>query len=133
MMISGPSGIDTLLFPFTLLLCDYVIDFIFFHKEKHTSFHPVMSFQHVDKTFFAKDSQQNPFHRIQPNISRIVWVYRRSQSLFHKILRIVTPNVEVYYDIPSDIDEDEYSNTKLINLLTDDDIMTEASKVKRIT
>ncbi|XP_045168554.2 uncharacterized protein LOC123531554 [Mercenaria mercenaria] len=85
------------------------------------------------KTTFVKDLLQHHNTRIQPTVQRIVWLYKRWQPLYGVIQSTVYPEVEFYQGIPSDINEDEYFDTKLNNLLIMDDMMSEAGKDKRIT
>ena len=93
----------------------------------------VILFSACGKTTFVKDLLQHHNTRIQPTVHRIVWLYRRWQQMYTEIQKTVSPVVEFYQGIPSDINEDEYFDTKLNNLLILDDMMSEAGKDKRIT
>ncbi|XP_045201506.2 uncharacterized protein LOC123555043 [Mercenaria mercenaria] len=85
------------------------------------------------KTTFVKELLQNHIYRIKPGVQRIVWLYKRWQPMYGEIQSTVYPEVKFYQGIPSDINEDEYFDTKLNNLLILDDMMSEAGKDKRIT
>ena len=71
--------------------------------------------------------------RIQPGIQRIVWLYKRWQPLYTVIQRSTTPNVEFIQGIPPDLDDDDFFDTRVNNLLILDDLFSETGKDKRIT
>ena len=85
------------------------------------------------KTTMVKDLLQHHTSRIQPAIHRIVWLYRRWQPLYTIIERTVVPKVHFIQGIPNDLDDDEFFDPRLNNLLVLDDLFSEAGKDKRIT
>ena len=85
------------------------------------------------KTTFVKNLLQNHKIQIQPNIDRVVWLYKRWQPLYSVIKRLVLPEVEFVRGIPSDLDDDDYFDPSINNLLILDDLFSEAGKDKRIT
>ena len=85
------------------------------------------------KTTFVKDLLQHHGTRIQPTIQRIVWLYKRWQPLYTIIESTVKPRVEFIQGIPSDLDDDDFFDYRVNNLLVLDDLFAEAGKDKRIT
>ena len=55
-------------------------------------------------------------------IDRIMWLYRRWQPIYTIIQRTVTPKVEFHQGIPLDLEDDEFFDPKLNNLLILDDL-----------
>lgn len=84
------------------------------------------------KTTMVKDMLQNS-SKIEPGLQRIVWLYKRWQPMYTVIKRTVVPKVEFIQGIPSDLDDDDYFDPSINNLLILDDLFTEAGKDKRIT
>lgn len=70
---------------------------------------------------------------MQPCIQRIVWLYRRWQPLYALVQRTVTPRVQFFQGIPVDLDDDDFFDPTVNNLLVIDDLFSEAGKDKRIT
>ena len=76
---------------------------------------------------------QNHTTQIQPNIHRIVWLYKRWQPLYTVIQRFVRPKVEFIRGIPPDLHDDDFFDPGMNNMLVLDDLFSEAGKDKRIT
>ena len=76
---------------------------------------------------------QSQSTRILPIVQRIVWLYKRWQPLYSIIQRTVLPKVEFVQGIPTDLDDDEFFNPRINNLLVLDDLFAETGKDKRIT
>lgn len=74
----------------------------------------VILFSACGKTTFVKDLLQHHNTRIQPTVHRIVWLYRRWQQMYTEIQKTVSPVVEFYQGIPSDINEDEYFDMHIV-------------------
>lgn len=70
--------------------------------------------------------------RVQPNIDRIVWLYRRWQPMYSTIQNTMTPKVEFHQGIRADLEDDEFFDPKLNNLLILDDLQSTAGKDKRV-
>ena len=70
---------------------------------------------------------------LQPQIQRIVWLYKRWQPLYAIIKSTVTPKVEFIQGIPQELDDDDYFNPRQNNLLKLDDMMSTTGKDKCIT
>ena len=85
------------------------------------------------KTTFVEELLLNHDQRIRPNIQRIVWLYKRWQPLYDDIHDDVQPKVEFIQGIPTDLDDDDYFDPKINNLLILDDLFYESGKDKRIT
>ena len=81
------------------------------------------------KITIVKDVLQHHETRIQPEIQRIVWLYKRWQPLYNLIHRTVSPTVEFIQGIPSDLEDDDFFDSRINNLL----ILDEAGKDKRTT
>ena len=85
------------------------------------------------KTTFVKDILLHHNTRIQPQIQRIVWLYKRWQPMYTIIKSTVMPKVEFIQGIPQELDDDDYFGPRQNNLLILDDMMSTAGKDKRIT
>ena len=85
------------------------------------------------KTTFVKDILLRHNTRIQPQIQRIVWLYKRWQPMYTIIKATVMPKVEFIQGIPQELDDDDYFDPRQNNLLILDDMMSTAGKDKRIT
>ena len=85
------------------------------------------------KTSFVKDLLYHLSSRVLPTIDRLVWLYRRWQPMYTDIQSTVTPSVEFHQGIPSDLEDDEFFDPKLNNLLILDDLHSTSGKDKRIT
>lgn len=85
------------------------------------------------KTSFVKDLLRHHEKIFQPLLHRIVWLYKRWQPLYSEIQRAVSPRVEFIQGIPSDLDDDDYFDSRLNNLLILDDLFSEAGKDKTST
>lgn len=81
----------------------------------------------------VKELLQNHSSKIEPNIERIMWLYKRWQPLYTDIKRRVSPGVEFIQGIPNDLDDDDYFDPRMNNLLILDDLFSESGKDKRIT
>ena len=66
-------------------------------------------------------------------MQRIVWLYKRWQPLYSVIKRTVLPRVEFVQGIPNDLEDDDFFDPGINNLLILDDLFSEAGKDKRIT
>ncbi|WAR05156.1 YMD3-like protein [Mya arenaria] len=85
------------------------------------------------KTTMVKDMLQNHTSKIQPGIDRIVWLYKRWQPLYDKVHTSVLPRVEFIKGIPNDLEDDEFFDPNVNNLLILDDLYSESGKDKRVT
>ena len=92
-----------------------------------------LSISACSKTNYVKDLLYHNTTRIQPEIQRIVWLYKRWQPLYNIIHRSVSPRVEFIQGIPSNLEDDDYFDPRINNLLILDDLFSEAGKDKRIT
>ena len=81
----------------------------------------------------VKEILQNNNLKVLPNIQRMVWLYKRWQPLYTIIQSSVLPRVEFIKGIPADLEDDDYFDTRMNNLLILDDLFSESSKDKRIT
>ena len=80
-----------------------------------------------------KELLLNHGQRIRPTIQRIVWLYKRWQPLYDGIQKGVLPKVEFIQGIPTDLDDDDYFDPQINNLLILDDLFHESGKDKRVT
>jgi len=92
--------------------------------------HVLKKFAACSKTTLVKYLLQNHTIQIQPNIHRIVWLYKRWQPLYTVTQRTVIPRFEFVQGIPLDLD---FFDPRFNNLLVLDDLFYEAGKDKRIT
>ena len=70
---------------------------------------------------------------IQPPPERIIFMYKRWQPLYEDMYEVVSPKVEFIPEIPRDLDSDDYIDPNTRNIIIIDDLMTTASKDRRIT
>ena len=75
------------------------------------------SFSACGKTMFVKELLLHHYTRIQPQIQRILWLYKRWQPMDAIIQATVTPKVEFIQGIPQELDDDDYFNPRQNNLL----------------
>ncbi|WAR05457.1 YMD3-like protein, partial [Mya arenaria] len=85
------------------------------------------------KTTMVKELLQNHSTNIQPNVQRIVWLYKRWQPLYSIIKETVLPRVEFVQGIPTDLEDDDFFDSRINNLLILDDLFSEAGRDKRVT
>ncbi|WAR25193.1 hypothetical protein MAR_010897 [Mya arenaria] len=83
------------------------------------------------KTTMVKELLQNHSTNIQPNVQRIVWLYKRWQPLYSIIKETVLPRVEFVQGIPTDLEDDDFFDSRINNLLILDDLFSEAGRDKR--
>jgi hypothetical protein len=81
------------------------------------------------KTFWLKNVLENA--KIQPPIQRIIWCYGEWQPLYEKMKKSI-PNIEFVSGIPQDLENSNYFDVSLANLIVFDDLMREISKDERI-
>lgn len=84
------------------------------------------------KTFLLKQVLNRIQEFCKPTPQRIVWLYKRWQPLYDLILRVVAPKIEFIQGIPFDLDQDNFFDTKVSNMIVIDDLMSLASKDPRI-
>ncbi|WAR15804.1 hypothetical protein MAR_030398 [Mya arenaria] len=85
------------------------------------------------KTTMVSDLLQNHNTKITPNVQRVVWLYKRWQPLYSIIKETVLPRVEFIQGIPTDLEDDDFFNSRINNLLILDDLFSEAGRDKRVT
>ena len=89
------------------------------------------------KTFLVKKILQSilkkKFALISPNPQRIIWLYKRWQPLYDEMKATVYPPIEFHQGIPDNLENDEYMNPEIRNLIILDDLMSTASKDRGIT
>ena len=83
------------------------------------------------KTTLVKQILSNDV--IIPKPQRIVWLYKRWQPLYDVIKSNVRPHVEFIQGIPLGLENDDFFDTRLNNLLILDDLASVAGKDSRIT
>ena len=83
------------------------------------------------KTWFVKSLIENRKRWISPMPERIIWIYGQWQPLYAELQK-TTPLIKFVKGIPANIDQDEFLNPGMQNLIVLDDLMAEASNDKRI-
>ena len=83
------------------------------------------------KTWFVKDLLENREQWISPAPQQIIWIYGQWQPLYAEMQRII-PGMEFVKGIPADIEDEQFLNPAIRNLIVIDDLMSEASNDKRI-
>ena len=83
------------------------------------------------KTWFVKDLLENREQWISPAPQRIIWIYGQWQPLYAEMQRII-PGMEFVKGIPANIEDEQFLNPAIRNLIVIDDLMSEASYDKRI-
>ena len=83
------------------------------------------------KTWFVKDLLENREQWISPAPQRIIWIYGQWQPLYAEMQRII-PGMEFVKGIPANIEDEQFLNPAIRNLIVIDDLMSEASNDKRI-
>ena len=83
------------------------------------------------KTWFVKDLLENREQWISPAPQRIIWIYGQWQPLYAEMQRII-PGMEFVKGIPANIEDEQFLNPAIRNLIVIDELMSEASNDKRI-
>ena len=83
------------------------------------------------KTWFVKDLLENREQWISPAPQRIIWIYGQWQPLYAEMQRII-PGMEFVKGIPANIEDEQFLNPAIRNLIVIDDLMSEASNDKQI-
>ena len=83
------------------------------------------------KTWFVKNLLENRQQWISPTPQRIIWIYGQWQPLYVEMQRII-PGLEFVKGIPANIEDEQFLNPAIRNLIVIDDLMSEASNDKRI-
>ena len=83
------------------------------------------------KTWFVKVLLENREQWISPAPQRIIWIYGQWQPLYAEMQRII-PGIEFVKGIPANIEDEQFLNPAIRNLIVIDDLMSEASNDKRI-
>ena len=78
------------------------------------------------KTWFVKDLLENREQWISPAPQRIIWIYGQWQPLYADMQRII-PGMEFVKGIPANIEDEQFLNPAIRNLIVIDDLMSEAS------
>ena len=69
---------------------------------------------------------------IHPTPQRIIWLYKRWQPLYDTLLETVCPKIEFIKGIPSNLENDEFIDPQMCNIIVLDDLMSTCSKDRRI-
>ena len=91
----------------------------------------VAAFTGGGKTWFVKDLLENREQWISPAPQRIIWIYGQWQPLYAEMQRII-PSIEFVKGIPANIEDEQFLNPAIQNLIVIDNLMSEASNDKRI-
>ena len=83
------------------------------------------------KMWFVKDLLENRVQWISPAPQRIIWIYGQWQPLYAEMQRII-PGIEFVKGIPANIEDEQFLNPAIRNLIVINDLMSEASNDKRI-
>ena len=83
------------------------------------------------KTWLVKNLLENRRQWISPAAQRIIWIYGQWQPLYAE-MQIIIPGIEFVKGIPANIEDEQFLNPAIRNLIVIDDLMTEASNDKRI-
>ena len=83
------------------------------------------------KTWLVKNLLENRQQWISPAPQRIIWIYGQWQPLYAEMQRII-PGREFVKGIPANIEDEQFLNPAIRNLIVIDDLMSEASNDKRI-
>ena len=83
------------------------------------------------KTWLVKNLLENRQQWISPAPQRIIWIYAQWQPLYVEMQRIIK-GIEFVKGIPANIEDEQFLNPAIRNLIVIDDLMSEASNDKRI-
>ena len=83
------------------------------------------------KTWLVTNLLENRQQWISPAPQRIIWIYGQWQPLYAEMQRII-PGIEFVKGIPANIEEKQFLNPAIRNLIVIDDLMSEASNDKQI-
>ena len=83
------------------------------------------------KTWLVKNLLENRQQWISPAPQRIIWIYGQWQPLYVEMHRII-PGIEFVKGIPANIEDEQFLNPAIQNLIVYDDLMSKASNDKRI-
>ena len=81
------------------------------------------------KTWLVKNLLENREQWISPAPQRIVWIYGQWQPLYAEMQRIIR-DIEFVKGIPVNIEDEQFLNPAIQNLIVIDDLMSEASNDK---
>ncbi|KAK3108257.1 hypothetical protein FSP39_004278 [Pinctada imbricata] len=79
------------------------------------------------KSTFVKDLLIYNDVMIQPNPSKIIWIYKRWQPLYDVISKYVSPPVQFIQGLTDEIRRDDFINSRENNLIILDDIQRDAT------
>ena len=82
-------------------------------------------------TWLVKNLLENRQQWISPAPQRIIWIYGQWQPLYVEMQRIIS-GIEFVKGIPANIEDEQFLNPAIQNLIVIDDLMSEASNDKRI-
>ena len=103
----------------------------FFFKHPFTSI--VTGPRGCGKSTHVKDLLVNHQRLILSEIQRIVWLFKRWQPLYDKILKEVRMSVEFIQELPDNIESDKVIQPNVRNLVVIDDLASACSKDSRIS
>ena len=83
------------------------------------------------KNWLVKNLLENRQQWISFAPQRIIWIYGQWQPLYVEMQRII-PGLEFVKGIPANIEDEQFLNPAIRNLIVIDDLMSEASNDKRI-
>lgn len=84
------------------------------------------------KTYFVKTLLQHCMTKVSLPPQRILWLYKRWQTLYDIIKATVCPPVGFIRSIPLDLEQDSFVHPGTRNLVILDDLMSTAAKDSRI-
>ena len=90
--------------------------------------HPFTSLHRRVETWFVKNLLENREQWISRAPQRIMWIYGQWQTLYPEMQGII----EFVKGIPVNIEDEQFLNPTIRNLIVIDDLMSEASNDKRI-
>lgn len=84
------------------------------------------------KSYFVKHLLQQLNDMVEPKPQRLIWLYGQDQALYHT-MRHELPHIEFYKGIPAELDQDDYFDISIPNMVIIDDLMSDCKNDERLT
>ena len=83
------------------------------------------------KTTWVQRLVRNKAHTMKPTPQRILWCYSRWQPAYEEMMQTI-PEIEFVRGIPANIEQDDYFDVNIRNMIVIDDQMSSAINDKQV-